>query len=247
MTCERYQDDIQESIDGTLVEAKAVELARHLETCAGCRALKDDLRAIRIAAGELPRLAPPDRVWARVSAELPQAVAAQAPARDHRWHLRGTWSALAAAAAVVIAMAGSLMFGRSMTNRLDGSSAPRSGATTASLDNELAQSVAAELQQAQEHYEKAIRGLEQIMQSEPSSLDASVAAGLRHNLLVINRAIDESQVALSTQPDSEPAQQSLLEAFKSKTALLQETVALMNETRRNIEQGAARGPSGQPQ
>jgi hypothetical protein len=46
------------------------------------------------------------------------------------------------------------------------------------------------------------------------------------------------------QPDSEPAQQSLLESFKTKVALLQDTVALINEMRKGNEAGAARIVSG---
>ena len=61
---------------------------------------------------------------------------------------------------------------------------------------------------------------------------------------VIDQAIGESRAALKTQPNSEPAQQSLFENFKSKIALLQDTVALVNEMRKGNEVGAARIVSG---
>ena len=46
------------------------------------------------------------------------------------------------------------------------------------------------------------------------------------------------------QPASEPAQQSLIEGFKTKIGLLQDTVALINEMRKGNEAGAARIASG---
>jgi hypothetical protein len=46
------------------------------------------------------------------------------------------------------------------------------------------------------------------------------------------------------QPASEPAQQSLMQNFKTKIALLQDTVALINEMRKGNEAGAARIVSG---
>ena len=56
----------------------------------------------------------------------------------------------------------------------------------------------------------------------------------------IDQAINESRAAVRTQPDNEPAQQSLLESFKTKIGLLQDTVALINEMRKGNDAGAAR-------
>ena len=58
------------------------------------------------------------------------------------------------------------------------------------------------------------------------------ASTLEKNLTVIDQAISESRAALRSEPSSEPAQASLLESFKAKISLLQDTVALVNEMRR---------------
>ena len=113
----------------------------------------------------------------------------------------------------------------------------REPATTAAPD---AQTIATELALAEEHYQKAINGLEQIANAEKGALDPRTAATLQKNLAVIDQAISESRAALRTQPNSEPAQQSLIESFKSKIALLQDTVALINEMRKGNDAGAAR-------
>ena len=67
---------------------------------------------------------------------------------------------------------------------------------------------------------------------------------LQRSLAVVDQAIDESRVALKTQPGSEPAEQSLLDNFKTKIGLLQDTVALINDLRVGNEAGAARIVSG---
>lgn len=114
----------------------------------------------------------------------------------------------------------------------------------ASADTELVQSVETELKLAEEHYQKAIAGLEQITRTESAALDPQVAAVLQKNLEVIDQAIGESRSALQTQPTNEMAQESLFEALRNKVLLLQETVGLINEMRKGNQEGAARIVSG---
>src|SRR5258706_578525 len=122
-------------------------------------------------------------------------------------------------------------------------SAPVSAGGSVS-SGEAAQTVEAELRAAEEHYTKAITGLEQITRTEQGTLDPGPAATLQKNLAVIDQAISESRAALQTQPASEPAQESLVENFKAKIGLLQDTVALINEMRKGNEAGGARIVSG---
>jgi len=147
---------------------------------------------------------------------------------------------LAAAAAVVLATMVGLRYapGRSQTaapaaqGQGDRAAQASTGDATQSVENEL--------RQAEAHYENAIKGLEQIANAEQNALDPRTAATLQKNLAVIDQAINESRAAIRSQPASEPAQQSLIENFKTKIALLQDTVALINEMRKGNEAGAAR-------
>ena len=107
-----------------------------------------------------------------------------------------------------------------------------------------AEAVEAELRAAEAHYDKAIKGLEQIANAEQSPLDPKTAATLQKNLAVIDQAISESRAAVRAQPSSEPAVSSLMDAFKTKLALLQDTVALINEMRKGNDAGTARIVSG---
>jgi CHASE3 domain sensor protein len=62
---------------------------------------------------------------------------------------------------------------------------------------------------------------------------------LQKNLQVIDEAIAESRAALRAEPQSAPARDSLFDALKRKVALLQDTIALMNEMRKGNAAGAA--------
>ena len=146
---------------------------------------------------------------------------------------------LATAAAVAIATVVGLRF---MPGRDDARHPPDNVLTTQGGD--AAQSIESELRLAESHYEKAIKGLEQIANSDQGALDPKTAATLQKNLAVIDQAISESRAAVRLQPASEPAQQSLIEGFKTKITLLQDTVALINEMRKGNEAGAARIVSG---
>ena len=239
---------IHDYLDDALDVRARTELERHLAGCAECRRLVDHLREIRKAfAGLKDDLRePPVRAWGRLerairlehesrSVQSPQSSQRELARRAPRTLRSITW--LAAAAVLILAAAVGLQF------RAGGRAAPDEstatpGASIASGD--AAQEVEAELRAAEEHYTKAITGLEQITKTEQGALDPGTAATLQKNLAVIDQAISESRAALRTQPNSEPAQQSLIESFKSKIALLQDTVALINEMRKGNDAGAAR-------
>jgi hypothetical protein len=104
----------------------------------------------------------------------------------------------------------------------------------------LVDSVQADLQAAEQHYDRAIQGLEQIARTDSGELDPQVAAVLQKNLQVIDQAIDESRAALKTQPASATAQDGLFEAMRTKVALLQQTVELINEMRKGNQAEAGR-------
>ena len=231
---------INDYADDALAPAERADVERHLAGCAECRALVDDLREIRRVAGSLDRREPPVRAWTRIERAIQLEAANRASSAEHA-PLKGSrsmWLGLAAAAVLVLATAVGLRL-------LPGAARPGGPANppAASMSSDAAQ-IEAELRQAEAHYEKAIQGLEQIANAEKGALDPQTAATLQKNLSVIDQAISESRAALRAEPTSEPAQQSLIDSFKTKMGLLQDTVALINDMRRGNEAGAARIVSG---
>jgi anti-sigma factor RsiW len=232
MTCQDYSDAIAEFVDGSLDPARQRELERHVEGCPACRALVADLKSIQAAAFTLDRIELPPHILPSLKARLAEEPLPAARARLIAFPAsraaRMAWLA-AAAALIAITTAGVLSL-----RRADATHQTEQAAVTApagDADDAVA-SVQAELQLATEHYEKAIQQLEQIARSENGALDPQVAAVFQRNLQVIDQAIGESRAALQAQPASADVQESLFDAMRSKVALLQQTVELINEMRK---------------
>lgn len=245
MTCDAFLDLVSDVIDGTLTPAQRAEADTHLASCESCRHVVADLRRIQQATGTVERLPAPPGAWSRIEARL---LADSGFAAAHGAYRRGrgmSWRStvwLAAAAVLVVAVGTALFLayarGVSPTTTTAGAGNVTNG--TNASQTALVESVEAELQLAADHYEKAIAALEQVASQSDNTLDPAVTATLRSNLQIIDQAINDSRVALRVQPDDSVAQESLFEAFRRKVALLQDTIALMNEMRKGDTDGAAR-------
>jgi anti-sigma factor RsiW len=221
VTLDDYVDDVLSPSERAAVEA-------HLAACDGCRELVAGLRSVVAAVSTLKPVEPPRAAWSRIEQTI----------RGQRRVTRGPlWPWLAAAAVLVMATFAGLKLAGVWQTRPSSSTAAMAPAADA-------EAVEAELQLALQHYQNAVAGLERIASAGKGSLDPQLASTLEKNLAVVDQAISESRSALKAQPDSEPAQQSLLESFKSKIALLQDTVALINEMRKGNDAGAARLVTG---
>ena len=254
---------LNDYVDGSLGPIERSGVDQHLSACASCRQIVEDLRGILRTAGDLELREPPVRAWSRLERAITMEPGLGNAARgvephagiDQMWRRRfrpataglqaprhNMLIRLAAAAALVLATAVGVRYAPAGHTGTPQAAPP--GANASITVGEAAQSIETELRQAEAHYEKAIKGLEVIANSEQSELDPRTAATLQKNLAVIDQAISESRAAVHSQPASEPAQQSLIEGFKTKIGLLQDTVALINEMRKGNEAGAARIASG---
>ena len=236
MHCLHYRDAIQEMADGTLGPIRRAELQTHLDHCDACRALRADLQKIRDAAATLDHPAPPDHVWRQIAGQLRQEgrVTSAAPQRRH-------YALLALAAGLLLSVGASLwvLFPRNQTGTAPVQAQGTSDARGNARGGDTVQSITDDLTVAEEHYQSAIVKLEQAAQGNDGSIDPETAAVLRKNLVVIDEAIAESRTALQTEPQSQPARDSLFDALRRKVTLLQDTIALMNEMRKGNSAGAA--------
>jgi hypothetical protein len=239
---------INDYVDGTSdpFERNAVE--QHLRACAVCRQLVDDLREIRRATGALELREPPVRAWGRIERAIKLEQGNDSRTRGSYsfvgkagWGTSGRTPYWLAAAAVLLLA--TLVGVRYMPGRSQPAGDGDTVETSVSASR-AAEAIESELRLAESHYENAIKGLEAAAQNDQDALDPRTAATLQKNLAVIDQAISESRAAMRAQPASEPAKQSLIENFKTKIALLQDTVALINEMRKGNEAGAARIVSG---
>ncbi|HVG55518.1 MAG TPA: hypothetical protein VM846_13860 [Vicinamibacterales bacterium] len=199
----------------------------HLRTCGSCRALAEDLRAIRLAARSLEPLVPPARVWHRIAA------AAEAEPRVS-WLQSGwlNWRPLTAVAMTALIAASLWRVG----TLLGPAAAPPSSAGTTVADVAPASAGLG----PESDYTLAIAQLEQVTNADRDVLDQDTAGVLNAGLTVIDGAISESRAALEAEPQSQSAQESLFAALRRKVSLLQDTVALINEMRNGNQDGSAR-------
>jgi anti-sigma factor RsiW len=236
MNCADLQGDVLvDLVDGRLDPAQQRTIERHLEACAGCRALVTDLRSVRAAAFMLDRREPPPQVWSKLQA----AVAAEPkPGRVLFMPTRANWPVwLAAAAALILATVIGLL---PLMNRNVAPAAPGSQ-TSAGAEREVTvESVTAHFEEAEKSYQLAIDELQALANKDTGELDPQVAAVLQKNLSVIDQAIAENRAALKAQPSSSNAQDGLFDALRNKVALLQQTVELINEMRKGNQAEAGR-------
>jgi hypothetical protein len=237
MNCSRHRQAIHDLIDGTLGSIRTAELQQHLDQCDACHGLLADLQRIRDLAGTLEHAAPPHGVWLQIAGRLRQEGRVQAPPPLAR--ARGSRTALVAiAAGLIVAIGTSLVLLLPMFR-----GAPETGTTTASGGNanpdQPVQSIEDHFRLAEQHMQTGIAKLEAAAKVDDSVIDPQTAAMLKKNLETIDQAIAESRAALRAEPQSTVARDSLFNALRRKVALLQDTVALMNEMRQGDAAGAA--------
>jgi hypothetical protein len=260
MTCTQYREWIHELVDGTIVPIRRAELERHLAGCDACRELVADLQVIRDTAAALDPLEPPAGVWLQIAGRLRQQGRVAPPPQLEPRRSTPHMALLAIAAALVLVVGGSIVLLWTQFQRPSPSAPPSiasapppqpagpGGNAQASVDVE---SVEAEFKLAEQHYQNAIAKLEQAARLDQAAsggsqavLDPQTAAMLQKNLQVIDQAIAESRSALKAEPLSAPARDSLFDALRRKVALLQDTIALMNEMRKGNAAGAAQVVEG---
>jgi anti-sigma factor RsiW len=236
MTCEDLNAVLVDLVDGRLDGAAQRGVERHLEGCANCRALVEDLRSIRAAAFMLDRHEPGAATWSKVQAAV--AAGPASPGRVLTIGRRSNWPVwLGAAAALILATVIGLL------PLIERTGAPQSdgGAAGAAAEPEVTvESVSAQFEAAEKIYQKAIDDLQTLANKDTGELDPQVASVLQKNLAVIDQQIAENRAALRTQPSSVSAQAGLFEGLRTKVALLQQTVELINEMRKGNQAEAGR-------
>ena len=241
MNCADLNEALVDLVDGRLDGADQRGVERHLEGCANCRALVDDLRSIRAAAFMLDRREPAAETWSKVQAAIAAEPAPgrvlNMPGAVRRSLSEGGWAVwLGAAAALILATVIGLL---PLLNREPAPAEDTAAATTAEPEVTV-ESVSAQFEAAEKIYQKAIDDLQTLANKDTGELDPQVASVLQKNLAVIDQQISENREALKTQPSSVSAQSGLFEGLRTKVALLQQTVELINEMRKGNQAEAGR-------
>ncbi len=237
MTGHPYNVEVSEYVDGTLTPERLTVFEPHLATCARCQALAADFRTLREATSRLEDDTPPAYVWTRLSAQL---TAASEPRRAWVSWLVGdlAWrSAVAAGILVAAIVAGSWQSWREVSTVGTGQR-PQLVAFTPPTYAAPSHVEAAAAIQAE------ISNLQQIVGTNAAILPEQTKAVFDAASSEIDEAIGQPRAVLAREPSDELARDSMFEALRSKLALLQEMIALINQMRQGNQDEAARIVSG---
>ena len=240
MACEQHLVRIQEKVDGTIGSIRRAELDLHLDECADCRALYEDLKRIHDAAADLPALAPPDRAWLQIAGRLRMEgrIHDQAAAPHKSRRTQVAWLAIAAALVLAAGSAVILLIPRTPAPAPQAASSMPAPGTAAPGGVASVEAVSA-VEAAQAQFEKAIADLEKVAKNNQQALDPVTSATIDKNLGILDQAIAENRAAVKAEPASVAARETLFDALRQKVSLLQDTISLINEMRKGNNAAAA--------
>lgn len=221
MRCSKIRRYISDDIDRQLTAAKRAQLERHLERCPGCRKLRDDLQRIVDSAGKLETLTPSEKAWLGIRDKL-EARDQQVLAFKPRKH--GLFGSLfypprlryVMSFAVLLAFViGAAVLGlRYWTGK---------GVLS---EEKLQKYTLTKLDEAEHHYQKAIKALWQALSAQEENGDPLVAEILTRNLEVVDSSIAICRRTVLENPEDIEARNFLLAAYRKKVDFLNEMMVL---------------------
>lgn len=219
MKCTKFKKMISEFIDGELDAGRVSRLRRHLDSCPECREFKCELEKIARRSGEMKMAVPRELSWSRLESRLavppPKQKARSASSGLGRYSPRLVFGGAFLLAVVIGAIV----------------TAPRIWRSKASLPAEDSRSYAlAKLDEAEQHYQMAIRALGEAALSREADLDPKVAQVFRSNLKIIDISIAACKQAVMSDPDNIDSRKYLLAVYEEKTKLLESLMSVLPAT-----------------
>ena len=219
MTCQEFDERLDDFVDGLLPPAAASEVEAHLRSCAACREKERRLRQVLAHAASLPRsVAPPRDLWPEIARRVE---------RERAWWWRSAgWGpvALAAAATVLVALVAALWSGRAPA-RVRTVAIP-AASPRASLVSATAGVSDPVLAAAERDYEAAANALLEALQQRRAQLQPETLAAVEANLEVIDRALAEVREALVHDPSNPELSRMLVSTHRKKVDVLSRVVKL---------------------
>jgi anti-sigma factor RsiW len=216
-----WTDRLSEYLDGELTAAERAAFESHLASCRECTATLAELREVVARAASLTARPPAGDLWPGIEPRLQSGAVLPFPAKSSR-RFSFTLPQLAAAGIALMVVSGGgvwvLQHGGPAT------SAPGVVATdSASLPAPRVVSTAL----SDPRYDEAIADLEQALEAGRAQLDPTTVKIIQSNLAAIDKAIDDSQRALSEDPANVYLNTHLADARQRKLALLRRATALV--------------------
>ena len=230
MRCSKARKLISEYIDGSLQAQKSARLEEHLDVCLDCKHLLEDFKAIVEGAQKLEELAPSDQTWLKIKAGLKpekQKVLTFKPQKRGWFSLVFSRSKLkyALSSAVILAfVVAAVLLGLRYWRGKD------------FLDRGDPQKYAlAKLDEAERHYQKAIKALGEAISAQEGKMDPQIAQVFKTNLEVIDSSIMACRQMVLQNPENIDARNYLLAAYQEKMNCLNEMMETKQATSQRRE------------
>jgi anti-sigma factor RsiW len=231
---EEWTDKLSDYLDDGLSAGDREAVEAHLETCAHCAAVLEQLRRVVARAQAVEPRPPHADLWTGIAARI-EAEAGRRPAQVTPFAQRQprrvtfTISQLAAAAVILAAVSGGMAWEfavrspEGLRHDVAQGFSPASDATPAGAD-------VVPVGMADAQYDAAVADLEKALKEGRGRLDASTIAIVEHNLQIIDQAINQAREALVADPANSYLSGHLVEARRRKLDLLRRATALTTET-----------------
>ena len=228
MRCRKAMEYVSRAVDGELAERESARLERHLAACPACRELEADLRKIVAGAAKLGAPEPSERVWTNIRAGLAQEAEGRARGRDAALARpafgfgRPAFRYAGIAAAALILVVAGVTIGRRLG---------RGAAEAAPGPEARERYTLAKLDEAEGHYQQAIKAMAEAFTADKGGLRPEVAELFDRNLSVIDATIQACRQAVLDEPDDLEARDFLLAAYTRKITLLDDALDLQRRGR----------------
>ena len=208
-TIDPWTERLSEYLDGDLAHDEQVALEAHLDGCAECGAVLDELRAVVATARRLPDLPPSRDLWPEVSARTRGVV----PFSPRVRRAAPAWARLAAAAALFAAVGSGLTW-------FAMSRGPGASAVPVATTDVPGRATTRTVSDRPRGTDAAVAELEQVIRQGESRLDTATVRIVTENLARIDSAIAQAQRALAADPGNAYVSRHLANTERRKIELL---------------------------
>ena len=247
---DQWTAKLSEFLDDELTPDERYAVESHLQGCAACTAVLDELKQVVSRARLVAPRPPQADLWPGIAERLESGAtpAAIIPMRSRAaWRVSFTLPQLAAASLLIAAMSGGLVWslrGRSQAvapvaadRSADASrSAPEASGSGSTGQPAMEREASAErldvvsVGLADAQYDAAVSDLERALKDGRGKLDPTTITIVEHNLQTIDEAIRQAREALAADPANSYLSGHLVEARRRKLDLLRRAAALTSES-----------------
>ena len=223
-----WTDRLSEYLDGELGMSDRELLERHLDDCAECNRVLDELKRVVGRARALDDRRPDVELWAGVAAGIGASVQALPQEKPVVKELPAVWKRrlsftvpqLAAAALAVVMSWSAWAFWAGP----EAEPIPAPIAATPGLVDVIPVSLPAT------KYDEAVADLQLLLEAERETLNPATVKVLEESLATIDRAIERAQEAVRLDPESEYLRNHLERTTRQKLTLLRRVTAFTSSS-----------------